>query len=202
MRKLLSTFLLVFLAMGAAYGEDIEIKTTPEDAEVFISAGPGKKEIKLGNTPLKMPSEDVFGQTGQSKSIFVTVKKEGFDTYRVMMIKTPGVDYKMEILLNISKEITTIKKHDLLMAELFKAQRMIRANNFGDALNKLTDLEKDYKEFSIITEMKGITYYMQKDLNNALSMFRLAFSKNSQNRDAYKMKVYLEKKLGLDAEAK
>ncbi len=202
MAKLFKTFLFMFLFSGIVFAEEFEIKTTPDEAEVFISAGPGKKETKLGNTPLKMPSEDVFNQTGQNKSILVTIKKEGFDPFRVMMIKTPGVDYKMEILLNISKEITTIKKHDLLMAELFKAQRMIRASNFGDALNKLTELEKDYKEFSIITEMKGIAYYMQKDLNNALSMFRIAFSKNTKNRDAYKMKVYLEKKLGLDAEAK
>src|SRR5690606_24299241 len=100
----------------------------------------------------------------------------------------------------ISQEILTVKKHDILMADLFNIQKLIRSNNYSEALAKLEILEKDFPNFSIIPELKGIAYYMSKDIEKALSQFRTAFSKNAENRDAFKMKVYLEKKLGIDTE--
>lgn len=200
-RFILVFTLLMFLLTGIQVNaSEFEVTTTPAKAEVFIASETSGEPVKLGNTPLKLTSDEVFSQVKDSKAFVLTVKKEGFDPYRLMIVKTPDVDYKMDILLTVSGEVRTIKKHDLLMSELFKAQRMIRAGNLSDALNKLTELEKDNKGFSIISEMKAIAYYMKKDLNAALSMYREAFSKNHKNQDAYKMKVYLEKKLGLEAE--
>lgn len=190
------------LGSGSAFAKTFEIITTPEGAEVFIELQKGKGEIKLGNTPLKLPSKEVFSQSGADKTFMLKISKDGFDPYRVMMVKNPGVEYKMEVLLETSKEIKTVKEHDMLMSDLFKAQRLIRSNNTADALSMLRKLEKEHKDFSIISELKGIAYYMRKDLNNALSMFREAFSKNSKNIDAYKMKTYLEKRLGLDSEGR
>lgn len=196
------SILFLFSFLDPAQAQEFEFKTTPAGAEVFVKVDADKKPVKIGVSPIKMPAEEVFKISGASKSFIIEVKKDGFEPYQIMLVKTPHVEYKMEVLLNVSKEIKTIKEHDLLIGELFKAQRLIRSNNTSEAIAKLDELEKDFKDFSVISELKGIAYYMQKDLSKALSMFRMAFGKNSKNTDAYKMKVYLEKRMGIDAEAR
>lgn len=192
--------IIIFLFALNLYANEFEFISSPADADVFVSKGLNESPVKIGKTPLKVTGEEIFRHINDQKTFEINIVKEGFDTYRMMMIKSEKANFKMDVKLSINNEIKTIKKHDLLISELFEVQRLIRANNYSDALTRLDQLEKDNKDFSIISELKGITYYMKKDINNALSMFRLAFGKNPKNYDAYKMKVYLEKKLGIDAE--
>lgn len=190
------TFLLPQVLIGA----DFELITTPADAEVFVYEQFGEKPTKAGNTPLKMDIDQLQSYT-QSKTFYtLEIQKPGFETLRFIMMKIHGADLKLNLKMEVSREISNVKKHDKLMSDLFEVQKIVRARNFGDAIAKLKILERDYPNFSIINELMGISYYMNKDIENALSMFRLAFSKNPDNSDAFKMKVYLEKKLGIDTE--
>lgn len=192
--------IIIFILSFSSFASDFEVITTPENSDVYLQINPKDKPIKMGRTPLKLDTEEVYKYLNGNKTYIIDIKKDGFDDYKIMMVRSEDVSVKLDVLLEVTSEIKTIKKHDILMSNLFKVQRLIRSNNFDDAIDKLNNLEKDYSDFSIISELKGITYYMKKDVNKALSMFRLAFSKNPQNSDAYKMKIYLEKKLGIDAE--
>lgn len=192
--------LILFLVSSFAFANDFEFKSTPSNAKISLYKSADASPIKLGNTPLKLSGADIFRHLGDKKTFIVSISKDGFDEYRVMMIKSEKANFEISTKLKTNVEIKTIKKHDMLISELFKVQRLIRSNNFSDALAMLEKLEQDHKGFSIIPELKGITYYMKRDVNKALSMFRLAFGENPQNKDAYKMKVYLEKKLGIDTE--
>ena len=69
-------------------------------------------------------------------------------------------------------------------------------------INKLEDLEKKNPRLSIIPELRATAMYLNKDVEGALSYYRKAFSVNPDNADAYRMKIYLEKKLGVDSEMK
>lgn len=195
--KLIFTFLIFHTYV---YAQEFEILSTPSDVEVFIKKAPKDTPQKLGKTPLKLKANEVFSKIGEQKTFLIKLEKEGFKSYEVVLVKSENVDMKLDFLLEINPKYKIINKHDLLISDLFKVQRLIRSNNLSEAITKLEGLEKENKDFSVITELKGIAYYMQKDLNKALSMFRLAFSKNPDNQDAYKMKVYIEKKLGLDSE--
>lgn len=191
-------FLLIFHTF--AYTQEFEILSTPSDVEVFIKKTPKDIPQKLGKTPLKLKAKEVFNKIGDQKTFLIKLAKDGFKSYEVVLVKSENIDMKLDFLLEINPKYKIINKHDLLISDLFKVQRLIRSNNLSEAITKLESLEKENKDFSVITELKGIAYYMQKDLNKALSMFRSAFSKNPDNQDAYKMKVYIEKKLGLDSE--
>ena len=125
------------------------------------------------------------------------IEKEGFDPYRVLLTRTGSNDIEMSVNLDISKNIKMIKDLDYLMVELFDVQRQIRAKDYTSALNKLDGLEKDFPHYSIIYELKGSAYYLNKDFSKALNFYRKAFSINPDNRDAYNMKIYLEKKFNL-----
>lgn len=194
------TLLLTILVCNFSYATKMQISSTPENSEVFFQLTPSSKKVKLGKTPLSIVENDIEKLLGENKTYILKIEKRGFEPYQILMLKSKGVETKLEVSLAVNQEIKTAIKHDNLASSLFDVQRLIRSNNYSDAHKKLDSLEQKYRNFSIIPELKGLAYYMQKDINNALSMFRLAFSRNSENKDAYKMKVYLEKKLGIDTE--
>lgn len=192
------TILSVFAA--TAFAEKIEIKSNPEEAEIYVLSDEGAEPQKIGKTPFKQDLKELI-QTYVKKNNFVLeLRKDGYEHYRILFTKTSNIDVELSVNMEVSREIQTIKKHDLLVVELFDVQKLIRGKNFVDAMNKLNELEKKYPHFSIIAELKATTYYMQKDVEKALSYYRKSFALNSDNVDSYKMKVYLEKKLGIDTE--
>lgn len=182
--------------------KSLRISTIPKEAEIFVFASndPKSAPVKLGRTPYAADLDEIISKFSGVKTLALEIKKEGFNDEKILLSATGNYDVDINVKMDINKKIKTIKEHDILMQELFRVQKMIRARNFNDALKKLTELEKKHKDFSIIAELKAIAYYMSKDIDQALSYFRHAFALNPDNVDAYKMKVYLEKKLGIDTE--
>lgn len=174
------------------------IKSQPEGAEIFIATN--GKPVRLGATPYEANLTEVMKTYVKASSFMLEIKKSGHMPYRVLLAKTEDVDMELTANLELDKAISNIKEHDFLMNKLFDVQKLVRGKNFQDALNQLSELEKKHPALSIIPEMKATTYYMNKEVENALSYYRKAFALNPENHDAYRMKVYLEKKLGVDSE--
>lgn len=193
--------LILSLIPGLSWANKLSIKSQPEGAEIFIVGSSGKP-VRLGATPYEANLTDVINSYVKATSFVLEIKKSGHLPYRVLLAKTADVDLELAANLELDPAISNIKAHDLLMNQLFDVQKMIRGRNFRDALLKLDDLEKKNPDFSIIPELKATAYYMNKEVENSLSYYRKAFSLNPENADAYRMKVYLEKKLGLDSEIK
>ncbi len=191
--------MLSFLLSGQALAGKLVIKSNPEDSTVYVVRANGK-EVKVGKTPFEGDLSNLTSRYVKSDSFVITLKKKGYEDYRVLMAKNSNVDMNLSANLTIHEKVSSIKEYDLLIADLFDVQRLMRSKNYSDAQGKLDSLEKKYNGFSIIPELKGIAYYMSKDIEKSLSHFRRAFSVNPENKDAYKMKVYLEKKLGVGSE--
>lgn len=199
MPRFLYLFILLFSPL--VFAGKITIKSQPDAADIFIIDGTSKP-VPLGKTPFESDLEDIIRNYVKSSSFVLELKKDGHDPYRVLVAKTANVDMALTATLELSQAITNIKEHDSLMNELFDVQKLIRARNFVDAINKLEDLEKKNPRLSIIPELRATAMYLNKDVEGALSYYRKAFSVNPDNADAYRMKIYLEKKLGVDSEMK
>lgn len=193
------TFMAVFMTLPALAAK-LTIKSQPEGAEIFVSIN--GKNVRLGATPYEADLTEVIRTYVKSNSFVIELKKAGHMPYRVLLAKTEDVDLELTANLELDEAISNHKEHDLLMNQLFDVQKLIRGRNFRDALLKLDDLEKKHPTLSIIPELKATSYYMNKEVENALSYYRKAFALNPDNSDAYRMKVYLEKKLGVDSEIK
>ena len=199
MQRFVFVFILLFSPLALA--GKLTIKSQPDSAEIFIVDG-SSKPVLLGKTPFESDLEEIIRNYVKSSSFVLELKKDGHDPYRVLVAKTANVDMALTATLELSQAITNIKEHDFLMNELFDVQKLIRARNFTDAINKLEDLEKKNPRLSIIPELRATAMYLNKDVEGALSYYRKAFSVNPDNADAYRMKIYLEKKLGVDSEMK
>ncbi|MFZ4713675.1 MAG: tetratricopeptide repeat protein [Bacteriovoracaceae bacterium] len=196
------TLMLFSVCIGSAMAQKIDIKSNPEEAEIVIYSDESSPPQKLGKTPYTANLKDLITTYVKKNNFIIELRKEGFEPYKVLFTKTTNLDVELAVSLEISRTVKTIKKHDMLVTELFDVQKLIRGKNFGDAIKKLDLLEKDNPQFSVIAELKATTYYMMKDMENALSYYRKAFSINSDNVDSYKMKVYLEKIMKIDTEIK
>lgn len=190
---------LTFLSITIpAMATKLVIKSQPEGAEIFVTAG--GRPVRLGATPYEADLSEVIKNYVKSNSFVIELKKSGHMPYRVLLAKTEDVDLELMATLELDEAVSNHKEHDLLMNQLFDVQKLIRGRNFQDAIGKLTELESKHPTLSIIPELKATAYYMSKEVENALSYYRKAFALNPDNSDAYRMKVYLEKKLGVDSE--
>jgi tetratricopeptide (TPR) repeat protein len=190
----------LLILTNICFAAKIDIKSNPVEAEILIYFSENSPPQKIGKTPFTYNLEELINTYVKKNSFIIELRKDGFEPYKILFSKTSNLDVELSVNLEVNKDISTIKKHDQLIVEIFDVQKLIRGKNFTDALGKLNNLEKDYPHFSIISELKGTTYYMMKDIEKALSQYRKAFALNSDNVDAYKMKVYLEKRLGIDTE--
>lgn len=199
-RLLFITFILSIILSDVSMAAKLNIKSQPDAAEIFISTN--GKPIRLGVTPYEANLTEVMNVYVKSNSFLLEIRKSGHTTYRVLLAKTTDSDLELTANLELDEAISNIKEHDSLMNQLFDVQKLVRGRNFRDALAKLDDLEVKHPALSIIPEMKATAYYMNKEVESALSYYRKAFSLNSDNHDAYRMKLYLEKKLGVDSEVR
>lgn len=197
--KYLTIILLSTISYNVNSASKLIIKSQPEGAEIFIQSA-NSKPVRVGTTPYEADLNEIVENYVKSKSFLIEIKKSGHNPYRLLLAKTSEADIELTANLELDKAISNIKDHDLLMNKLFNVQKLVRGRNFTDALSQLETLEKKHPELSIIPEMKATTYYMNKDIENALSYYRKAFSLNPENADAYRMKTYLEKKLNLNTE--
>jgi len=182
-----------FMTFFSVYPGDIVIKSSPKDCEVFVVDPETGNKTALGKTPYESTVQQVAGGN-ESGSIQIEVAKPGFIPYHIAIPSAVGADVKLFANLEVEKNISMNQDFDLLVGDLFDVLRMVRVKDYKNSFSKLEKLEKRFPHFSIIYEMKGMISYLQKNYKQALNFYRKSFGVNPKNMEAYRMKVYLEKK--------
>src|SRR5690606_26298985 len=169
--RIFLTSIMLFLTTHS-WGAKLLIKSQPEAADIFITTN--GKPIRLGSTPYQADLNEIIASYIKTDSFLIELKKPGHMPYRLLLAKTNDVDIELTANLELDKAVSNLKEHDALMNKLFNVQKLIRSRNFKDAIEELSVLEKSYPDFSIIPELKATAYYMNKDVENALSYYRRA----------------------------
>jgi tetratricopeptide (TPR) repeat protein len=94
------------------------------------------------------------------------------------------------------EDILEFRKLDKNINDLFESQRLLRAQQYDEALVLLKSIEKEQPKLSIVPEMIGSTLYLAKDHKGSLTWYEKAYRMNPENKDAFMMKSYLRKSLG------
>lgn len=191
MKKII--YLVLFMACFQTIASELIINSNPSDCDVFVIGENGKKNA-IGKTPYKGSLESLKLSYGLTGTMQILVFKPGFETFNISVPLISSSEVKLNANLEIERDIQITQDVDLLVTDLFDVLRMMRVKDFASAFSKLDKLETKFPHYSIIYEMKGSISYMQKEFKKALNYYRKAFGINPKNREAYKMKVYLEKK--------
>lgn len=190
-------FFLLLLLFSCG-GQEITIKSTPSDADIFIKVLGKDEEERIGKTPLTLSSETVNKLGDPSKSLTVIdVRRPGY-IHEQLLINDFGstvVEYNFTLEPNAIANI--IDKIDDVGGQLFEAQRLMRAGGYEESITILKELDKKFPYSSLINELIGGAYYLKKDFKTSLLHYDLAYKYNPSNVDSFKMIRFLEKELGV-----
>ncbi|WP_372655665.1 tetratricopeptide repeat protein [Halobacteriovorax sp.] len=190
MKKLIVTFFLML--SFSSFAAELVINSNPSECDIFVISSSGKKSA-IGKTPYKGNLDSLKSTFGLSGTVQILVHKPGFETFNILVPVISSSDVILNANLEVERSIKITQDVDLLVTDLFDVLRMMRVKDFPSAYAKLERLEAKFPHYSIIYEMKGSISYMQKEFKKALNYYRKAFGVNPKNREAYRMKVYLEK---------
>lgn len=194
--KYLILIALIFTVLSSQAAE-VRVKSNPSGSIVFTENAKTGKRVKIGKTPLVVSWDELESKNGKDTPFIIDVSKEGFNPYRLLVVGLKKEDLELSANLDVQANIKHVEDFDFLMGDLFDIQRLIRTRDYKDALDKLARLERKFPHYSVIPELRGSIHYLNKDLKRSLASYRKAFSLNSKNRDAYRMKKYLETHFGI-----
>jgi tetratricopeptide (TPR) repeat protein len=193
---------LIFLALGftnlisLASAEQLKLKSDPADAKVFIRDLGGIQNIKIGNTPYEGNILDLATNYAKSNFFLVVIEKDGYESQSILLSDLLKSDIELNINLSPKEDILYFRKLDKSMNDMMEAQRLLRAQQYDEAISLLKNVETDQPKLSIVPELIGSAFYLKKDQRNSLTWFEKAYRMNPENKDAYTMKSYLRKALG------
>tara|TARA_B100000886_G_C20406854_1_gene485213 strand:- start:913 stop:1536 length:624 start_codon:yes stop_codon:yes gene_type:complete len=190
------TILILLLFLISCGGQEITIKSTPSDADIFIKVLGEKEEERIGKTPLTLSAETVKKLGDPAKSLTVIdVRRAGY-IHEQLLINDFGntvVEYNFTLEPNAIANI--IDKIDNVGEKLFEAQRLMRAGGYEESITILKELDKKFPYSSLINELIGGAYYLKKEFKTSLLHYDLAYKYNPSNVDSFKMIRFLEKEL-------
>lgn len=192
--------LLVFLVLFSSnlFAADmLRLKTDPPGANVFIRDIKSDRNQMIGNTPFESDIDKLVSGYAPSSMFVLTIEKDGFETQSIIMGNLLKTTMNLSLILKPKVNFLEFKKIDKSINVLFEAQRLIRAQQYDEAISILKRAEVDQEYISIIPELIASTYYLKRDMAASLTWYEKAFRINPENKDAFLMKSYLRKSLGL-----
>ncbi|PIK14829.1 hypothetical protein [Halobacteriovorax sp. JY17] len=197
--KIIYLLIISFLS-GNVFAGKVNLTSTPEGAEIFVINQKAGNKRAIGKTPYVADFNAFMTEVGPNESIQVSIWKPGFEEFNIIVPPITGSDVRINANLRVEKNIKLTTDFDFLVSDLFDALRMTRLKDFQSSNEKLDLLIKKFPHFSVVYEMKGMNFYLNKDFKRSLNFYKKAFSVNPKNREAYRMMTYLEKKFNIKSQ--
>lgn len=198
LKKILLISLSCVNMLSFAIADELKLNSDPIDANVFIRDFGGTVNDKIGKTPFTGNIQDLANGHSKTGFFILVIEKEGYLSQSVVMSDLLKSDLGINVNLEPIQDFMKYRNIDGSINELFEAQRLIRASQYDDAIEKLKKIEGEEKNLSIIPEMIASSYYLKKEMKSALVWYKKAYRVNPENKDAFMMKAYLEKSIGTD----
>ena len=179
------------------YAGKVTIDSSPKECDIVVINPENGVKTVLGKTPYDTDMDQLKSNVGDNGIIQLDIHKAGFQHYHLALPLVGSSDIKVFANLEVENDVKLTQDIDLLMTDLFDVLRMVRVQDFDNGMKKLELLEQKFPHYSIIFEMKGMISYLRKNFKEALNFYRKSFGLNPKNREAYRMKVYLEKKFDI-----
>jgi tetratricopeptide (TPR) repeat protein len=193
--------ILVFITFAMAMtanAEQLKLKSDPPDATVHIRDLGGVQNIKIGKTPYEGNLLDLAANYAKSNFFLVVIEKTGYESQSILLSDLLKSDIELSINLTPKDDILHYRKIEKSINDIFESQRLIRAQQYDEAITLLKAVEIEQPQISIAPELIASAFYLKKDQRASLTWFEKAYRMNPENKDAFTMKAYLKKALGGD----
>ena len=187
---------LLALALGllsacATPGPRVEVKSTPEGAEVSIVRPNGSGTIPIGKTPLSL-SPDQFPDLG-AKIVTLQIRKDGYQSENIVLPEgaTAGLAQMNFTLRDSNVSPTTGKALEASQNELARGiaqiHRQVSKKNFDDAIRTLDSLLAKHPRIATLYDLLGGIHYLRKDSGRALEAFKRSLELDPNNAETSRL---------------
>lgn len=194
--KFMSLLFMLFFT-HSVWANKITINSDPPESTIYVRELGNSNYKKLGKAPLETSFEELKTYFVNTTVFMIEVRKKGYLPYRVTVNDLAKADMGMLVNLEPREDFLKYPKIDRNIASLFEAQRLLRAQQYDEAIGVLKKVGDSEPYLSIIPEFIGSAYYLKKENRKSLDFYKKAYRINPDNRDAFVMKNYLEKALGV-----
>ncbi len=175
----------------ATGGARVDVKTTPEGADVSILRPGGGVPLSLGKTPLVV-SPDQFPDLG-ARLVTLQIRKDGFQVENVVLPDgaTGGLAQMNFHLKESNVSTATGKAADVAQNELARGiaqvHRQVARKNFDDALRTLDSLLARSPRIATLYDLLGGIHYLRKDSTRALEAFKRSLDLDPSNAETSRL---------------
>ncbi len=186
--KNLMLIIFIVVLAGCATGR-VSIQSQPPDAEVFVSDGQGAP-VSIGKTPLYVDIRTLERNSGEEVQIWV--KKEGFHPESVllpgsMLARDVSLSAKLEeskMPESCSNQVASLQK---VASGVARIQVLLNTKRYEQVEPQLLALIAEHPNVSVLYDLLGNLYYLQKDLDRALAAYEQAHKLNPENPETNMM---------------
>lgn len=184
------TLYSLFTALGACSSSTLMVESTPEGAEVTVIRL-NRAALKVGNTPVTLQSlqnPEIF-----SESFQVRVNKPGYAA-ETALIPTSALQTMTHLRFALvetksgegarpdeQKSLNEISKG------VAEAQRLVVKKDFAESRRILKELAERYPGVATLYILIGNTYYLDRDVANALEAYKKAQDLQPNNPETTKI---------------
>ena len=189
MKCLFIAMLIVISVAACKTTNEIEIKSAPEKSKVYLIDKAGNKDL-IGETPTQISADDrLFRSSSVAR---ISIEKEGYVSESFILNKSsmPKKD-SLELTLKDSSLVgpeAGVKQREASsrenMNELASGAAIVQAHcekEYDVALIKLSDLSAKFPYISVVWDLLGNVYYIEKKYEEALDSYEKSLALDSTN---------------------
>lgn len=176
----------------------LRVQSSPDGADVAISVG-DQAPRKVGKTPMTLESTTVPELYRESLQMYVT--KEGHQTVSVIVPRMPlGASGTINMSLSESAlpRVCTsqLESANQLAKGIADSASLVHRKKLDEAARVLEDLAIKFGTVTVVHDLLGNVYYLQRNMARALDSYRRSFRLNPNNIETMRMIERIEKAQG------
>lgn len=188
----------IALALFSCSTTVVTINSVPVGADVMKVSGAGNKTT-LGQTPMKVDMGSSLD--AGDDALQLTVGKADYLSQSIMLPKTLSpAQHNLTIHLLEQPKLSTLlerqaaecpKLPDDMIVQVTRAvaeaQGLIASKNYTAAATKLIVMSTQYPNISVLHDLLGNVYFLQREFNQALLSYERSVLLDPQNTEAIRM---------------
>jgi hypothetical protein len=167
----------IITLMCSCASTGVKVESSPEGAEVSYSVQ-GEPSVKAGVTPLELDSNIL---RIKNNPVFVSVYKSGYKRESVLL-PASVLGQESRVLVTLIEDSGAIQRNsqnfdaalDEVARGVAKIQELVRSKEYDQALSNISSLLSKYPNLATLYGLQGNIYYIQKNIEKALSSYRKA----------------------------
>jgi tetratricopeptide (TPR) repeat protein len=194
---------MVLVSVSCKTTNEIEIKSNPDKSKVYLIDNSGAKDL-IGETPTSISADDrLFRSSSLAR---ISVESEGYESESFILNKH-NLPTRDSLVLSLKdktigddgaqkcESISSEKMNELASGVAIVQARMAK-KEYDVALIKLSSLSAKFPYISVVWDLLGNVYYIEKKYESALEAYEKSLAIDSSNASTANIVNRLKELLG------